>query len=341
MTAMRQWAHQSELARFLDSQRLLARRRAPTTPSLTGLPPQQPASEDLQMLDQIVAALHNLRLRISSYTELVEYVDEALEYVEQLQQDYPLHGPVECFERLLQFRSMIFWIPTVILRPEELDLGALAVMAHLYSLALVLEPLFAECGGVYLGNISLDPLEKVCQTIQARSAAAPQDTSVQTALSMLEVPIQIAHNYRASRRVITSPTIPYPYVPRSTASQGSYDAQPYALSSPSDLSRHAVYPGSTLQSPIMLHNAYPIGSFQNNTPIRHNSLPIRTQSDPRLNMGSPLQTLPSQQNHPGNPASGTDYFTGTSNYSVMPSYGSMHDYSNRFVPPPLSSQVWT
>lgn len=341
MGAMRQWVHQSELAKFLESQRVLARTKTPSTPSLTGLPPQQPAAEDLQKLDQMLTALHNLRLRISSFGDLVEHVDEVLEYVEQLQQDYPLHGPHRSYERLLQLRAVVFWVPTIILRPEEMDLGALAIMAHFFALALVLEPLFPECGGMYLGNMSLDPLEKVCHTMQARSAAMPHDASLQTALSMLDFPVQVAHAYRASHRtVVASPAMSYPYMPRPIALPSGYSSA--SFSNPSDLSRHTSYSSPAVQSPNIMQSPYAMSNFQSPIGGRHDSSSSRAQSDHRMSLGATLQHTTSQQNATEIPTSNADYFANAQSFASMAGYGSMSDYTHRFVvPPPPTSQLWT
>lgn len=345
MGAMRQWMHQSELYKFLDSQRCLARNRMPTTPSITGLPPQQPAPDDWQRLEQIATALHNLRLRLSSYPELVEHVDDILEYVEQIQNDYPLQGPNRAFERLLHLRSTIFWVPTTILQPEESDLGALAMLAHFYALALVLEPLFPECGGMYLGNMALDPLEKVCQVMQARSANVPHDSALQTALSMLDVPIQIAVAYRASRRTnVSTQSLPHRYHAQPTTHQAAYPAQAYNLPSPPSISRHASYQSSTLHSPAnILPMGYQMSNFPNQINTRHDSMGNRTQSDHRLGMVSPLSSASSlQQSGSETNATNIDYFAGASSYPTMSStFGGMNEYQNRLVHAPHSSQIWT
>jgi len=333
---MRPWMHQSDLARFLESQRSLARMQAPSTPSISGLPPQDPAAEDLQRLDQIVTALHNLRLRLSSFPDLVQHVDDVLEYVEQLQQEYPLQFPESAFERLLHLRSTIFWLPTTILRPEESDLGSLATMCHFFALALVLEPLFPEIQGAHLGNMSLDPLEKVCQVIQARSAAAPHDTTLQTALSMLEFPLQIAHIYRASRRAVASPAVPH----RNSPQSAGYAPQSYTLPSPADGSRHASYASTGLQSPFNTYQGgYNMNTFQSTIPIRHDSSASTAQSHPRLSTGSSLQSMSSQHSSAEN--ANIDYFGGPQSYQQNPGYGQVHDYQNRLVHAPPPAQVWT
>ena len=338
MVAMSQWVHQSELAKFLDSQQVLARTRAPSTPSITGLPPQQPGAEDIQRLDQLVSALHNLRLRLSSFPDLVEHVDDVLEYVEQLQQDYPLHEPNRSFDRLLSLRATLFWLPTTLLVPDESDLGALTMMSHFYALALVLEPLFPECGGLYLGNMSLEPLEKVCQMMQARSAALPHDTTIQTALSILDVPMQVAHAYRATRRATTGIATSYKFSPQIASPQSGYGTHSFNLPSPPEMSRHPSYSSPIIQSPSMLQNTYPMNTFQNTIPNRVGSITGRVVEEPRMSIGS---SMVPQNTNSDTSTTNIDYFVGTTGFATIPSYGSMDGYQNRLVQTSFSSPVWT
>lgn len=332
MSAMRGWMHQPELARFLDSQRTLARTRMPTTPSITGLPTQQTNNEDIQRLDRCVGALHNLRLRLSSYPELVEHVDGVLEYVEKLQQEYPFQNPARSFEHLIQLRATIFWTPSHVLLPDESDVGALAMIAHFYALALVLEPLFPEIGGLYLGNMCLEPLEKICQTIQARSAAEPHNATLQTALSMLEVPTHTAQFYRISHRSMSiTPTLTYQY-PQSARAPSEYPSQSYTLPSPQDLARHVSYPGSNIQAAPSMLQSYPISPYQNPNIERANSVAARMTPDPRYGIDTTMRTIsPTNLSTTDSATANMDYFAGASSYQAMPSYGSMNDYQNRFV----------
>lgn len=331
---MRPWMHQSELARFLDSQRALARVRTPATPSITGLPPQQPNVEELNRLNEMIAGLHNLRLQLVSFPDLVEHVDEMMEYVQQIQEDFPLRGPNQAFERLLQLRSMIFWLPTSVLSPES-DLGALAMLSHFYALALVLEPLFPEIGGAYLGNMSLDPLEKVCQVVQSRSAAMPHDASLRTALSMMEMPMQIAHAYRASHRAI-NPGPPF----RHGSQPGHYLPSNVSLPPmPHDGHRHNSY--SSMQSaPGSLQSPPFVSAYQSSILQRHESSGSRSHSDPRMSTNSSIHSsLTSPHSAHESSTTSMDYFTGSSSY--QPHYGVANDYQNRFVHTNLSPSIWT
>lgn len=337
MNAMRPWMHQSEIVKLLENQTSLARARSPSTPSLSGLPPQHSAAGDIERLNQIVNALHQLRLGLSSFRELIQYLDYILEYVEQIQHEYPLQGAARQFERLLDLRAVIFWLPTALLRPQESDLGALAMMAHFYTLALVLEPLFPESEGIHLGNMSLEPLEQTGQVIQARAAAVPHDTTLQTALSMLEIPSQISHSYRAIGRTVASP-IAY----RASPQQTSFSSSAYTLPSPHDQQRHGSYSGVSLQPPYPYAGNYHYDTYSQ-APGRHDSTSNRVQSNPRISTGPSLHSMSSPESstsdhHPTN----IDYLGASSSYPATTAYSSIQDYhgQNRLVSTP-SQQIWT
>jgi len=329
---MRPWVHQSELAAFLDSQCSLARIKTPSTPSLSGLPPQEPAHDDASRLEQMISALHTLRLRLQSFPDLILYVDDVLEYAQEIQQAlYTIQGPDQAFEKLLHLRSVIFWIPTILPASGDSDLGALAMLTYFYALALVLEPLFPAVYGAYLGNMSLEPLEKVCQLIQQRSTAMPHDMSLQTALSMLEFPIQVAHVYRADRRSMTASPRSYRYPAQHT--QSSYMPQSITLPSP-DLSRVTSYSSSAMQSPPSIpYGSSFTSSYSTAASMRKDSSNSRTQPDSRLIVTSPLHSVgyPRYSNSEPHPAS-IDYFAGPTVYQQPSPYG-MNEFQNRLVQP--------
>ena len=201
MNAMRPWAHESELATYLDGQRSIARARTPVTPTYPTTHVQPPA-EDLLRLDQSVQALQDLHQRVASYPDLLSRVDQLSDFLRQLRRDFPLQAPEEAFERLQTLRVLLFWLPISLFRPDESDTGGIAVLSHAYSTALALELLFPEIGGSYFGSMVVVPLEKLHSILLSRRAAHPHDASTQVALSLLDVPMQILSAYRSRQRTL-------------------------------------------------------------------------------------------------------------------------------------------
>jgi hypothetical protein len=196
MNAMRPWLHESELALYIEGQRSIGRARTPVTPTYPGHQ-SSPLPDDLNRLHQAVQGLNDLRLRLANNQELLDYVEELIEYVHQIQQDFPLQAPDTAFSRLQTMRSWLFWLPPQLLRPDASDVGAVAVMSHFYATALALEPLFPEIGGAYLGSLSVAPIEKMHQMLLTRRNSHPQETGLQVALDLMQGPVQTASLYNA------------------------------------------------------------------------------------------------------------------------------------------------
>jgi hypothetical protein len=238
---MRPWIHESEIANYIESQRSVAGARTPVTPNF---PQTQPRTEDLARLDQATAALHDLRARLANNEELSGLLSRLLVFLQDLRRDFPLQAPEEAFERLQELRQWLFWLPPLLFRPEESDLGAMAVLSHFFGVALALDPLFPEIGGSYLGAMSVTPIEDMQRVLLARRAAHPQETGVLTALSLMEVPLRTVASYKAKQHFLVQRSQSYQASPHSpyaaTVSQ--------AASSPEAMA-HSLYAHSPMESP--------------------------------------------------------------------------------------------
>lgn len=360
LSAMRQWLHESELARYLETQRTIAKERTPATPTL---PQSQLAipHEDLRRLEQMTTAVHNLRLRLPTSGELVEHAGQLFDYLQDVQRDLHLQAPDKAFARLQPLRDLIFWLPTHILRSAESDLAPLALLSHLYASALATEPLSPKIGGAYLGSMSVSPLENVHEVLRAKTTTQPHDTGVQVALSLIEIPVQILNSYRVRQRQNshTSQDVGlYRYSP-----QGSpYVASHMALSSsgtdastPPSYTANSPLHGPSHQGGLSIPSSAYFQAALGPSEIRREpsySSMGRTNSwheqQRRMGMGSPQQSMGmvygssalTQQSRGGNelplplplpqPGSKMDYF-GQVQAPYSP-YGSM-DMNARFVTP--------
>lgn len=308
--------------------------------------------EDLRRVEQITTATHNLKLRITTGDELANHAGQLVDYLEDLQQDLTTQAPEHAFSRLQPLRDLIFWLPPQILRPGESDLAPLTLLSHLYASALAIEPLFPDIGGAYLGSMSVLPLERVHDVLRTRRTTQPQDTGVQVALSLIDVPIQIMTSYRLRQRHNSQSSQNmegYRYSPH-----GSPFATPHMpISTTADASTAPIYSNSPLHAPGSLPlpgSAYFQAALGPGEPRRESSMSSisslgRTQSmsDRSLASGSPHAmgmvygspaTQPPRSSHEL-PGSRMDYFGQIQ--APYPPYGSMN-MNTRFVAP---SQLWT
>ncbi len=238
---MRPWIYESDIANYIESQRALAGARTPVTPNF---PQTQPRTEDLARLDQATAALHDLRARLTNSVELSNLIARLLSFLQELRRDFPLQAPEEAFERVQELRLWLFWLPPTLFRPEESDLGAMAVLSHFFGVAVALEPLFPEIGGSYLGSMSVAPVEEMQRVMLARRAAHPQEIGIATALSLMEVPLRTVSSYKARQHFLAQRSQSYQASPHSP-----YAAPvPQSASSPDTMSQ-SLYAQSPMQSP--------------------------------------------------------------------------------------------
>ncbi|EHY54362.1 hypothetical protein HRR86_002051 [Exophiala dermatitidis] len=347
LSAMRQWLHESDLARYLESQRAVARI---TTSAKSTLPYSQGgiAHEELRHLEQITTAVHILRLRLPDSGGLTEHAGLLLEFLQGLQQDLHLQGPQKAFERLQPLRDLIFWLPPQILRSAESDLAPLTLLSHLYATALATDSVFPEIGGAYLGSMSVDPLENVHDLLRTRKAAQPHDTGAQVAVSLIEVPAQILASYRQRQRH-NSHSGPnaglYQYSPRSP-----FGAPPLTLSSSrGDTATPRRYTNSPIPGPSSGQSVPSSAYFQAALgPSNPTDLPREAPfptigrssswSERKVGLRNPQSTGMGVMNGPDTPQhprssheiSGTkaDYFT--QSQAPYSQYGSM-DMNPRFV----------
>jgi hypothetical protein len=353
MSAMRPWIHESELARYLENQRTVARARTPATPTMPHAHLSIP-HEDLRRVEQITTALHNLRLRLSTSEDLADHAGQLVDYLQDLQRDLSTQAPEQAFIRLQPLRDLIFWLPPSILRAGESDLAALTLLSHLYASALAIEPLFPDIGGAYLGSMSVLPLERVHDMLRTRRTTQPQDTSIQVALSLIDVPVQIMTSYRLRQRhnSQSGQTMEgYRYSPHGSP----YTAPQMPISTSADASTAPLYSNSPLHAPASLPlpaSAYFQAALGPGETRRESSLSsvsslgrTHSMSDRSLASGSPQHAMgmvygsPAAQ-HPRSSheqqGSRVDYFGQVQ--APYSSYGGMNAMNTRFVAP---SQLWT
>ena len=213
---MRPWAHESDLAIYLDGQKSIAQGRMPGTPPFPNSA-SSPANNDLRRLEEAIAALRTLTTRLGNNKELVDQTSHVLDYFNNLRRDLPISSPERAFTRLQSLREMIFWLPPRILLAGDSDLAALTLLSHLYTAALAIEPLFPEIGGAYLGTMCLLPSERIHDILRSRRNAQPQDVAAQIALTLVEFPMQIVSTYKSRQRTSSADFAAYRSSPIASA----------------------------------------------------------------------------------------------------------------------------
>lgn len=338
---MRPWAHESELARFVDVQRSISRGRTPSTPSFPsnlGMP-----DEDVRKVDEMITALHNLKLRLSTNQEMADHAEAILDYLTVLRQDFPIPAPERAFTRLQPLRDLIFWLPPSVLHAGESDLAALTLLSHLYATALLVEAVFPEIGGAYLGSMCLPPLERIHEILHARRNSQPQDSGCQVALQIVEFPMRVGTSYKSRQRTSSANLDAFRHSPHASPYLGTH----IPMASPPE-SASTLYSNSPIQTPHGMSGAGSYFSGAQSLPTRRDSPSMRNpgmgersaSTGNAMSMSMVFGNHQPQQpqvrsSHDSNP-SRMEYFTQPQAQPQMYNYyGNTH---NRFVTP---SQLWT
>jgi hypothetical protein len=204
------WKESSEIAQYLESQRSLRTRGLTASPNHA-----TNGTFQLGNIDHLLACLHRSKEVLQYVPEFSETTSDLLDFVKQVRTEIPFQSSDISFNRLDTLRRWISWLPTKLAQGSDGDLMALAVLAQLYSTALVLEPVFPGLEGSYLGCMALSSIENIEAIYYSRQARVPASQTSQLAVSLMETSRYIVQEYRTSIQWTTSPHIPQEAMHRS------------------------------------------------------------------------------------------------------------------------------
>lgn len=236
------WKQKSELAQFLENQRYLG---CTNSPVMSGHRFQE---KDLTRLDHTIMALRDVQKQVAHSQEYYCRIGELLEFLRHFRKDLPSQTPQQAFERVQLVRRWLFWLPPAMLRGGETDISTLAILAQFFAVGVVLDGIFPDLGGAYLGPLSIGPIEDIYRIIAARNTTDPFNPDLQLAITLMDLPQQTVAQYK--NRLYLSPRPSIDYAPPTPASP--YPQPPVhdsrLASSPSTTSSYTPYT-PPLQSP--------------------------------------------------------------------------------------------
>lgn len=213
LTTMQSWKHESVFAEYIAEEDLFAasfqshRRRQSVS-----------SAERNVVLQNTIHALQRLRLALAGHENELRRTSELLEYIQRLQSIDPPESPEEQFNHLYYLRKWLFWVPVSLLqRPGGGSGPAFMTIAHFYSTALDLEPLFPDLGSSFCAALALPSLEAIFSIASSMQASQHLNPAFQEVLSMLQHPQNSALNYR-SRAMLAQTSMMPPQMPVTTIS---------------------------------------------------------------------------------------------------------------------------
>ncbi|WYZ46526.1 hypothetical protein EsH8_IX_000751 [Colletotrichum jinshuiense] len=316
--AMDPWKHESQFGDFIAESCTFP--TAPASPS-PDHKPSQPRKEDLDAFTRTLQQLQKVEAHLKHNKEDTKSIQQLISFLKGARKVSPTLSVSQQFERLRPLRTWLFWLPVMYLKQTGGSPSALVIIAHYYTVALMMERLFPEIGAAYFGSLSIGPVEEIARRLLSINISGSLDGDLQTPLTLMEFPIDTVNEFRSRMGWIQpartpsfpqfnppnfymSEPVPLPPVSDSYLPYGHNPAFSYSTESLQMLNAESAPPSSV--SPLVLSSPFVNSQY--------------------LNIPSP--------NYGGySPASST--FEGSVAYSDNEDYGSYEGYDMSGMPTPM------
>ena len=193
LNAMQSWKHESIFTELIAEEDLIAesfrthRRRASIN-----------VADRAAIIQTVVQSLQGLQYGLVGLDMEAYWVEQLLSYLHRLQATAPAQTPDEQFQQSYMLRKWLFWIPISLLQRQGGKGPAMLTLAHFYSAALTLEPLFPDLGASFCSALALPALENIINVTSAMRTEQGMDTAASEIATLMQFPQQAAYNYRSN-----------------------------------------------------------------------------------------------------------------------------------------------
>lgn len=240
--AMDPWKHESQFGDFIAESSTFP--TAPPSPT-PDHKPSQPLKEDLEVFQRTIQQLQKVEAFLKHNKEDFQTVAQLITFLKGARKES--NTPVaQQFARLRPLRDWLFWTPVRFFQATGGSPASLISIAHLYTVALVMERLFPEIGAAYFGSLSIGPVEEIARRLLSINVNSNYDGDAQTPLTLLEFPIDVVHEFRSRMgwvHPVRTPSFPQfdpPNFYMQEMHQQQHQQDPYAMPAASQRDRKSV-----------------------------------------------------------------------------------------------------
>jgi len=187
------WKHESQFGDFIAESSTFP--TAPPSPT-PDHKPSQPRQEDLDVFQSTLQQLQKVEAHLKRNKEDTTAISQLVTFVKGARKVSPTLSDAQQFERLRPLRTWLFWLPVMFLQRVGGSPSALLIIAHYYTVALLMERLFPEIGAAYFGSLSIGPVEEIARRLLCINVGGNADGDVQTPLALMEFPIDTVREFR-------------------------------------------------------------------------------------------------------------------------------------------------
>lgn len=191
---MQPWKNESQFGDFIAEQSTFP--TAPPSPAPGSKKLSNPRKADLDSLQRAYVQLQEVEAHLRENAEDVKAIQQLMSFVRGVRKVSPSHTAAQRFEMLNPLRAWLFWLPVMFLQQTRGSPSALVILAHYYTVALVVEPLFPEVGAAYFGSLSLGPIEEIARRLFSINVSQTTEADMQTPLNLMEYPIDMVSKFR-------------------------------------------------------------------------------------------------------------------------------------------------
>jgi hypothetical protein len=188
------WKHESQFGDFIAESSTFP--TAPPSPSPDHRP-SQPRKEDLDAFQRTLQQLQKLESHLKQNKEDTKSVQQLISFMKGARKVSTTLSVAQQFERLRPLRTWLFWLPIMYLKQNGGSPSALVIIAHYYTVALLMERLFPEIGAAYFGSLSIGPVEEIARRLLSINISGSVEGDLQTPLTLMEFPIDTVNEFRS------------------------------------------------------------------------------------------------------------------------------------------------
>ncbi|KAH8174344.1 fungal zn(2)-Cys(6) binuclear cluster domain-containing protein [Sarocladium implicatum] len=192
--AMDSWKHLSQFTDFIAESSTF-----PTAPASPGPEhkPSQPGEDDIDAYRRTLEHIQKVESHLKHCKEDPTQIQRLISFLKGTRKISPTLSIAQQYERLQPLRTWLFWMPVGYLQRFGGSGNSLIVIAHLYTVALMMERLFPEIGAAYFGSLAIGPVEEIARRLMSINLSGAAGQEFQTPLTLMEYPIDIVGEFRS------------------------------------------------------------------------------------------------------------------------------------------------
>lgn len=192
--AMDPWKHESQFGDFIAESSTFP--TAPPSPT-PDHKPSQPLKEDLDAFQRTLHQLQKVEAHLKHNGEDTKQFAQLISFVKGARKVSPTLSVAQQFDRLQPLRKWLFWLPVLYLQQTGGSPSALVIIAHYYTVGLLMERLFPEIGAAYFGSLTIGPVEEIARRMLFISLSGGMEGDRQTPMALMEFPIDTVTEFRS------------------------------------------------------------------------------------------------------------------------------------------------